>query len=336
MVSGFNCSAWRRYFRSLHVGFVFLLFGGILAHADDIVYVSNPGAGTVSEINSSGNESTFASGLNSPEGVAVDGADNLYVANYGDGTVSQINSAGNVSTYASSFNSPMAVACDPYGNVYVANVGNGTISKINSIGNVSVFASGITFNPDGARLATDNAGNIYAGIYNTIAPGDSQQTVTRFDSNGNQSIAAASGPFTEGFAVDGAGHLYVGHQNANYIFGNGSLLTDSSDYPAPYNASSAVAGFIDPPGDLAFDANGNLYVTFSELVNPNDEFGGLTDALVEFGVNGVNRVVASNIGGLDIAIQSAPEPNTFALTSVVAAFVGFGVRRRKIKSSDHQ
>jgi DNA-binding beta-propeller fold protein YncE len=106
MVTKFNNLSLCRCFRALSLGFVFLLFGGPLAHADDYVYVSNTSAGTVTRIDPSGNTSIFASGLNGPEGLAFDNAGNLYVANSGNGTISEINSVGNVSTFASGFYSP--------------------------------------------------------------------------------------------------------------------------------------------------------------------------------------------------------------------------------------
>lgn len=318
------------------------MFVGSIAHSqNDIIYVSNPGAGTVSEINSvSGNETTFAAGLNNPEGLAVDSAGNVYVANSGDGTISQINSAGNVSTYASGFNSPISVACDPYGNVYVATPNNGTISQINSSKNVSVFASGLTFNPDGSNvgtlLASDNVGNIYAGIFQTIA-GYPQQTVTSFDSHGNQTIVANAGDnYMEGFAVDGAGHLYYGLANADSVDGNGSLQTTPFDYPPPYNSDPDTSLFSAEPVELAFDTNGNLYVTFSELFsNENGTENNVSDALVEFGANGVNTLIATDIGGYDIAVETVPEPGILTLASGLAAvlFIRRWSSRRRVYQS---
>jgi DNA-binding beta-propeller fold protein YncE len=334
MTSGFNHSAGRRHFRALNFGFVFLLFGGTLAHAADIIYVSNTGAGTISEINLSGNESTFASGLNSPEGLAFDNAGNLYVADSGDGTISQINPAGNVMTYASGLNSPAAVACDPSGNIYVANPTSGTISKINSSGNVSVFASGLIFNTDGAQLASDNAGNIYANIHQNY-----DYTVTRFDSNANQTILAQTPGYIEGIAVNGNGNFYYGNENSDFIAGNGGLQTSSLDYPAPYN--NEMAAFADAPVDLAFDANGNLFVTFSGLVDPGSspiDGDSVSDTLVEFGVNGVNSIIASNIGGYEIAVQeiavqTVPEPSSLALLSIGLAIPFYFIHRRKTNTT---
>jgi len=163
MTSKFDKFSLCRYFRAFVIGFALLLLMAPVAHAD-YVYVSNTGAGTITRIDTTdASESIFASGLDEPEGLAFDSAGNLYVADSGDGIISEINSAGSVSTFASGLNSPAGLTFDPSGNLYVANTGNNTISKVNSSGSVSVFATGMqSFPYNGAFLAADSAGNIYA------------------------------------------------------------------------------------------------------------------------------------------------------------------------------
>ncbi len=97
--------------------------------------------------------STFASGFDSPYGLAFDSAGNLYVANYNNNTVSQVTPAGAVSTFASGFNLPDGLAFDSAGNLYVANWTGGTVSEVTPAGLVSTFASGFD-DPDrpGLRL----------------------------------------------------------------------------------------------------------------------------------------------------------------------------------------
>ena len=99
--------------------------------------------------------STFASGFNSPDGLAFDAAGNLYVANAGNNTVSKVTPAGVVSTFASGFNDPVGLAFDAAGNLYVANDGNDTVSKVTPAGVVSTFASG--FNVPSAWPSTPPA-----------------------------------------------------------------------------------------------------------------------------------------------------------------------------------
>jgi sugar lactone lactonase YvrE len=310
----FNRPALGRWFKTPAAGLVFLLLGGLLVHAGDYVYVSNPGAGTITQIDPDGNSSLFASGLDGPEGLALDGTGNLFVADSGDGTISEINSLGTVSTFASGLNGPAALAFGPGGNLYAANPGNQTISKINPSGNAAVFATGMAFDPDGAYLAADPAGNIYANATHNIE---------KFDSSGNPSTVTGDPNFFEGMAFDGGGNFYLALQNAGSVGcfgGSGSLSTGTPDYPAPYNNNLFAAAYDDTPCDLAFDAGGNLYATFSQMVyDGNSGTASVNDVLIEFGVNGNNRVVAANIGGTYIAVQSVPEPEIGALLGGLAA-----------------
>jgi hypothetical protein len=317
MVFRFNHPTCGRWFGSLSFGFVFLLLGGLFAQADDVVYVSNSGAGTITRIDPGGNTSPFASGLTRPEGLAFDDAGNLFVANSGDGTISKINSLGTVSTFVSGLNGPAALAFDPAGNLYAASPGDQAILKINSNGNPSGFAAGMAFDGDGAYLAADDAGNIYA---------NTTHSVERFDANGNRSTVTSGFNFFEGMAVEGGGNLYLAIQNAGSVGGTGSLLTSLIDYPAPYNNDLFNAAFEDAPCDLAFDATGNLYATFSQMVYDGGDgtLVRVNDVLMEFGANGDNQVVATGIGGTYIAVQSVPvqsvpEPGIWALASALAA-----------------
>jgi hypothetical protein len=124
MVSRLHHPTFCRWFGRLSFGSVFLLLGGPLAQADDFVYVSNTGAGTITRIDPGGNTSPFASGLLGPEGLAFDGAGNLFVANSGSGTIANINSLGTVSTFVSGLNGPAALTFDPGGNLYAASPGD--------------------------------------------------------------------------------------------------------------------------------------------------------------------------------------------------------------------
>lgn len=318
--------------KALNLGIIFFGVCGFHAQADD-VYVSNTGAGTITQINSSGGTSIFASGLDDPEGLAFDSAGNLYVADSGDGTILKVDPAGNVSTFASGLNGPTALAFDSSGNLCVATPANQTILKIDSSGNVSVFATGMAFNTDGAYLAGDNAGNIYA---NTTL------TVEEFDSHGNQSTVTGGPASVEGLAVNGAGNLYVAYQNPANIFligGTGGLNTGIPDYPAPYDNDLDTAAFDDTPCDLAFDANGNLYAYFGSMVYEGSN--GLTTSdsgvLIEFGVNGDNSVVATGIaagsGTAYVAVQPVPEPATWTMVVMGFGVLLIGCRFRRSPSS---
>ena len=101
--------------------------------------------------------STFASGLNGPEGLAFDAAGNLYVANWGDSTISKVTPAGVVSTFVSSgVNGPYGPVFDAAGNLYVANYGNSTISEItpSSVTEGQAFSGTVFHFTDANPLAT--------------------------------------------------------------------------------------------------------------------------------------------------------------------------------------
>ncbi len=185
--------------------------------------------------------SSFATGLNSPFGVAFDAAGNLYVANFQGGTVSKVPAAGGeATTYATGLNDPSALAFDSAGNLYVANAGDGTVSIVTSSGQVSNFASGFH---DPRGLAFDAAGNLY------VANSDSG-TVSEVPKGGGTPSNFASGlDGPDGLAFDAAGNLYVADNIGNTV----SKVTPSGQ------VSNFASGF-DGPIALAFDSAGNLYV----------------------------------------------------------------------------
>jgi DNA-binding beta-propeller fold protein YncE len=255
-------------------------------------------------------------------GLAFDGAGNLYSANPGAGTISETSPSGNASTFASGLNNPTALTFDSGGNLYVANTGDNTIAKIDSSGNASVFASGFAF--DGPpELASDSSGNIYA---------NERHVLDKFDSSGNKStIYGPSLNFIEGMAVNTAGQLFVGLANADSILSpsGSSLNTDINNYPSPFNADVRMAAFDDGPLQLAFDANGNLFVLFGEMLE-SDNRTTIPDVLIEFGANGQNSVVGTEVGGTYFALEPAPEPGVLGLFALGGLLVGF--RRFKARS----
>src|SRR5262249_55667512 len=66
-----------------------------------------------------GQVSTFATGIDQPEGIAFDAQGNLYVANAGN-SVGKVTPGGVVSTFASGLDSPFDLAFDSRGNLYVS------------------------------------------------------------------------------------------------------------------------------------------------------------------------------------------------------------------------
>jgi DNA-binding beta-propeller fold protein YncE len=110
--------------------------------ADDL-YVSNNGSGDIYKYTSIGAQSTFASGLNSPEGLAFDSEGNLFETDINSNSIIKITPGGLKFTFASGLNSPNALAFDSAGSLFESDHGTNSIMEFTSGGGQSTFASGL-------------------------------------------------------------------------------------------------------------------------------------------------------------------------------------------------
>ncbi len=278
------------------------------------LFVANSGNNTIDEINSTGTVTVFASSdIDGPStgGLAFDSSGNLYVSNYaggnndGSGYIEEFNSSGVGTTFASGLNAPQGLAFNTAGNLYLAftTSTNTYIEEFSSSGVGTTFASSSNRNgslsaPIG--LAFDQNGNLYVA-------NQGNSTIEEFNTNGVGTVFAAM-PSPTGLAFDTNRNLYVAN------VGPGNVVTASSGTIEEFTLSGGVlssngtvfASGLDNPQSLAFDTNGNLYVS---------NYGNNT--IEEFNTNGVGTVFAS---GLDeptgLAIQPVPEPSTWALLAV--------------------
>ena len=219
---------------------------------------------------------TFASGLNSPRGVAVDSDGNLYVADTASHTIRKITKEGVISTFASGFNAPYGMAVDSDDNVYVADADNNRIRRITKDGGLTTFAGSAT----GTALGTTNGTGTDAlfdhplgvavdtsGDNNFIYVADSNNhRIRKITSGGDVTIFAgiaenppgktntsgfANGPgkaaqfdYPEGVAVDSSGILYVAdyynHCIRKIITSTGNVTTFAGAEPT--SAGSGTRG----------------------------------------------------------------------------------------------
>jgi sugar lactone lactonase YvrE len=215
------------------------------------------------EYTPSGTQSTYASGLSFPRGLAFDSIGNFFVAESvepGDrldiGRVLKFNLRNHVSTVGSAANFFFeGLAIDIVGNAYViANDDNSptlasTIFKFTPDGERIVFGS---VPSQGWGLAFDSAGYLYAAD-----GGD--QTIYKFAPNGARSVfvgpsAFAPGESPVGLAFDSSGNLFVSIET----FGDPGA--DSIVYFSPTRVKSTFATGLTTPRGLAFDSSGNLFV----------------------------------------------------------------------------
>lgn len=178
--------------------------------------------------NAHGSPVVFASDLNFPLGIAIDGDGNVFVAD-GDNTganavarVKKYNSSGTLiqtigtpGSGAGQLNFPMDVALDASGNLYVLENGNHRISKFAPNGTfVSSFGSYGTGCPSSA--AFDFPRGLEVRGSRLIVTSDAR-CVQEFDTSGNfvrkwGSDGSGAGQFqnTSGAAIDSSGRVFVG------------------------------------------------------------------------------------------------------------------------------
>jgi hypothetical protein len=210
-------------------------------------------------------QTTFASALPLPRGLAFDSAGNLFVAtNFYDAnldtyqaTILKITPGGTQSTFATFSGNVVAsgLAIDRSDNVLVmvrVDLINppypSTIYKFTPGGVQSTFGS---IPGQGWGLAFDNAGNLFA------ADGW-DQTIYRFTPDGTASVFAGPAAFSSGqapvgFAFDKFGNLFVSTQGHP---GSDAILKFT-----PAAVESTFATRLNYPRGLAFDSAGNLFVT---------------------------------------------------------------------------
>jgi len=260
----------------LNLGAIFAL--AITAHAENL-YVSAqvPPSHAILEFTPSGTQSTYASGLLFPRGLAFDSIGNLFAAetvepdNHDIGRVLKFNLRNHVNTVGSVakfFFEGLAV--DIAGNAYVmANddnspTGASTIFKFTPDGERIVFGS---VPSQGWGLAFDSAGNLYAAD-----GGD--QTIYKFAPNGTRTVFAGASEFAEGespvgLAFDSYGNLFVSTNALSDFSGNDTILEFN---PQGVKISTFATGLSFPRG-LAFDSAGYLFVAEvnqPELNQPGD------------------------------------------------------------------
>ena len=251
---------------------VFLSLSAIFAlaistHAQNL-YVSLHGAlcgfnctdfsGSISEYTPDGMQSTFASGLARPRGLAFDSSGNLFVAvtyfappNQSHARILKFPTLGRRSVFGNfALSFAEGVVTDSGGNVFAMADGDvsSNIYKFAPDGTRMLFGS--TDSDFGFGLALDSAGNLYA------ADADAH-TIYKFTPNGTRSVFAGPSAFAEntgplGLALDSIGNLFVSTEGDP---GNDTILMFTPD-----GMESTFAPGLTNPRGLAFDASGNLFV----------------------------------------------------------------------------
>jgi sugar lactone lactonase YvrE len=219
------------------------------------LYVANVNGDSIVKLDSSGNQTVFASGnhIQMPFGLAFDSAGSLYVASAINNTIVKLDASGNQTVFASggSLQGPSGLAFDANDNLYVSNQFGNNIVKVSPSGEQVVFISGGNLQAPLA-LAFDAVGNLY--VTTNYVGG----TVVKFDSAGNPTAFSPNRGLSgaQGLALDSAGNLYVSCHTSD----NTSHEVFKLDANGKVLGALSYNGQLSGPAHLAFDATGNLYV----------------------------------------------------------------------------
>ncbi len=266
-----------------------------LSNTGGSIYVTNVYRNTVTvyPAGSNGNVTPSATiggsntGLNYPEGIALDGSGNIYVANSEGNTVTvyPAGSSGNVapsSTIGGSntgLNYPLGIALDASGNIYVSNFeaagapasslesnavtvyparSNGDTAPSSTIGSSLDAAVGIALNASGnVYVASLGLGTALAGFLTVCtSPLSGESCFLLFANSGLDECG--------GIAVDASGNIYAtedGSQSEDPGPDTVTVYPAGSNFNAP--PSSTIDGSntgLSVPSGIALDVGGNIYV----------------------------------------------------------------------------
>jgi sugar lactone lactonase YvrE len=202
------------------------------------LFVSEYPGDIIAEITPGGTQSTFASGLYLPNGLAFNSAGGLFVADEGSGHIYEFTPGGVQSTFASGLDAPYGLAFNNTGDLFVTDNGSGNIYEFTPGGTQSTFASGLS---DPSGIAFNSAGDLFVADFIS-------GNIYEFTPDGMQSTFASglSGP--SGIAFNSAGDLFV----ADQVSGNIYEFT-------PGGTQSTFASGLSTPVGLAFNSAGDLF-----------------------------------------------------------------------------
>ena len=264
---------------------------GVALDSSGTIYVANVGRGapprgsiTIYPADADGDVAPTATiagantGLDNPQGVALDSSGNIYVANaiggasrFGSVTAYPAGSDGNVAPTTTvggpntGLAQPSGIALDGSGNIFVANTGGGpshhgsiTAYRAGATGDVTPIATLSGANTglrDPEGIAIDSSGNVLVANFNG-------NSVTIYAAGGNGNVSPAlviSGAKTglaepTGLALDGGGNIYVTDEGVldrgpysvtvYGVGGSGNIapIADISGAPANLDAPKKIAG----------------------------------------------------------------------------------------------
>jgi len=255
------------------------------------LFEADLGSQHIYEFTTNGTQSTFASSLHNPQGLAFNSAGDLFEADATSGDINEFTTNGTQSPFATGLGKTRGLAFNSAGILFVADYVSNSIYEFTPSGAQSTFASGLN-GPGG--LAFNSVGDLFEAD-------EGSGNIYKF-TNG---VAAQKGLFAsglnepEGLAFDSAGDLFESDQGSGniYEFTNGVA-----------SMQGTFATGLNVPTGLAFNSAGTLFVANQ----------GTNYDIYEF-TNGVATEKGTFATGLDAPTYLAFQPFTPAFSGLTAS-----------------
>jgi streptogramin lyase len=251
------------------------------------------------------------SGVNHPEGIAIDASGNAWIANANGNSVTEFSPIGipapNTPFTDASFNTPQGIAIDTTGSVFVTNFGGNSVTKLSSAGAVLgsttdsgniQLPGGVALSPSGSALVTSLSGTPFPAL---VVEANNLGSAT------NIPVGTAGMNITAGVALDFAGHAWV--TNSNFTTPNVSEVTLGS---SPSGSAYGTGLFFAPAG-IAIDNAGNAWVADGARADvvkigpggasPTAFTGGGLDGSIGIAIDGGQTVWLANNSGVSGAFD---------------------------------
>ena len=267
-----------------------------IAVRDGETYVSDGENGRILKISATGSVTHFATGFDTPSGIAFDEVGNLIVADTGPHTIKIVDKNGVVDTLAgidgqrgnsdgdrarALFNGPVGVAVASRGRIFVADTYNDRIRLIEN-GMVSTYAGSSRGFHEGmgseAQFDTPLGVAVWKDKLLVADAGNRRIRVVEPDSTvwtlaGTGEMSSRDGPLLDsGFvrptaiAVDHADRIFVADGNSIRVIGSRvfPFVETITDTRRGFHDGPILGAQFNRPSGMGFDKNGNLIVADSE------------------------------------------------------------------------
>jgi hypothetical protein len=236
----------------------------------------NSGAGSVTEMSSSGTILSGATGytsggMNTPEGIAIGASGNAFIANSAFSGVIKLSPSGvalsgGLGGYGGGgISNPGGIAIDTTGHVWVANQGGPSVTELSaSSGAIVSGPNGYTANglDASAGIAMDGSGDAWVADFTSANVGELSSLGAVLSGGGGFSGGGIN--FPSDVAIDGAGNAWVVNYNNSLteISSAGAILSGTKGY---------TSGGLNTPTSVAVDGSGNVWAanyfyTVSEII----------------------------------------------------------------------